>query len=57
MLMLNNVNVDVCLVCYVDVDSSIPVAVFGHALPRMSSESVSPFSCFRLILYGKKICI
>jgi len=27
-----------CAVCYIDVNDCIPVAVFGHALPRISSE-------------------
>ena len=30
-----------CVVCYIDVGDCIPVAVFGHALPRLSSEYVT----------------
>jgi len=29
-----------CVVCYIDVGDCVPVAVFGHALPLLSSQSV-----------------
>ena len=34
-----------CVVCYIDVGDCVPVAVFGHALPRLSSEYVTCYLC------------